>query len=206
MDELYKVPLRERIIGRIMTVYLITVALAVPYFSWDNIQKNGAWGLVIGWNPEKAFIWPYYAWEHYRTPPVLPSQAALQVMKFNLVFDLHRSGNDAGERIDHEVQKIKDVNQFLANCPNLLHEVIEYNHKALDTGLSIDIGILNNIYAELGNKFKTLFLEGLRLTIDGCEKGSLEKFHQSKILIGQWNIWYGEHSKEIGDALKNASR
>jgi hypothetical protein len=65
------------------------------------------------------------------------------------------------------------------------------------------LNVLNNLYPELGDKFKDEFLEALVLFVHGQETQSKSgiaaraELSRSVLLTDQWANWYGTHRAEI---------
>ena len=91
----------------------------------------------------------------------------------------------------------------LEDYPNL-PDILAYRRKAVEVGKAVDPAVLNEVYPELGDKFKDQFVEAVSLFVQGCETGSDEKLSRSKMLNDAWADWYMAHRKAIANASNEA--
>ncbi len=114
--------------------------------------------------------------------------------------------NDSQKAVDLQNMTPFPTPGSFCDFPNL-PDIVAYRSQAIEAGKSADAGVLNTLYAGLGDKFKYEFLESLSLFVHGCamqsqyEGASSREVGQSRFLWGEWAEWYGAHRKAIEDAV-----
>ena len=76
-------------------------------------------------------------------------------------------------------------------------EIIKLKKQALDEALLVDTKALNNQYQGFGDQWKSKYIKGLELFIEGIENGDNQKSLQGQVLLDQWGEWYSSNIDEI---------
>lgn len=201
----------QRFLSLLLSLYMATVALAATFFNWEYARTHGFFRWVLFGEivpTSKAVVWPYFVLhrnnyagaanpdgEELRRTALTPGQISeMEVKKFIVAINYSQQATYLLNSTPHE---------NLADYPNL-SEILAYRRKAMEVGNSTDVGVLNSVYPDLGDKFKRGFLEAVTLFVHGCETQSDEELHRSKVLNDDWADWYGEHRKDIEDAANRA--
>jgi hypothetical protein len=195
----------NRFIRLLLSLYMATVAFAAVYYNWEYASDNGfvRWVILGEIVPTaKALVWPYFAFgsnsspesEVDRTRLTTKQIAKAEVNKFILAINYSQQASYLLNSTPHE---------DLADYPNL-KDILAYRHKAVDVAEAVDPGILNQVFPDLGTRFKSEFQQAMTLFVHGCETNSNDELRRSKLLNDQWADWYMANRKAIEDASNEA--
>jgi hypothetical protein len=202
---------RNRWLSLALSLYMATVGIAVAYYNWQYARENGfaRWAIFGEIVPTaKAIAWPYFALRA-TAPVAVPSPSKTEVDRTRLT-KKQISESEVKKfilAINYSQQATYLLNssphENLEDYPNL-KDILAYRRKALDVAKAVDPDILNDVFPDLGTRFKNQFVEAVSLFVQGCEKKSDDELSQSKLLNDQWADWYGANRKAIEDAANKA--
>ena len=73
---------------------------------------------------------------------------------------------------------------------------------ALSHAERVDAALVVKKYAGWGSHFEREFLKGLRLVVDGSEKGDGPRIIAGQMLILSWDNWYNANCQGLRKALR----
>ena len=164
------------------------LAVAVPYFNWQYAKESGfARWLLLGEvvATVKASAWPYFLFEHFKAPHYSAAQLKThaEIKKFIACIAL---SNDA----------TRMTNRGGSLSPEDVRAFIRLHEQILQTGSTIDVGLLNSVYPEFGTHFKNQYLAGVQLILDGFKEGN-GPLMAGQSLIDAWDDWYNSNAEAI---------
>ncbi len=185
----------------LLSVYMWSVFVAVPYFSWQYAREHGflQWLMLGELQPvAKALIWPYYAFAEKKSSAgvVRPSSGDQvdEMMIENFINALNASQQAMfilnRAPVDLPLERVPDV-----------EKAVNYRKQALSYADTVDESVLNRLYPELGTHFKGEFRVAMQRFISSFENRSNEDLQEFKKLNDAWADWYTAHRKGIEDAL-----
>src|SRR5256885_3524672 len=170
-----------KLLAHVAMFYSLSVGIATLYYNWEYAHSHGfvrwiALGEIV--STAKALAWPYFA---------LHTNATASSGNSNSIpGEIDKTRLSAQQISEMEAKKLMLALNYSQQATYLLNstphervdeypnlpDIIGYRRKALDVGKVVDTGVLNGIYPELGDRFKSQFLEAVTLFVEGCETGS----------------------------------
>ncbi len=196
------------LIGLVLTLYLMTAAVAGVYFNWQYAQQNGfvSWVLFGEVVPTlQAAVWPYYAIRSSHggtsasTAEVKPlPKNRLAGMEVRMMIAALNASQQAALLINsgHSDFGIREYTN--------IEKIVEYRRQAADIGRKVNANVLNDVYPELGTRFKNDFCLFLDTFLKGYETGSDRTIREADQLNDHWADWYDANQKAIQTATDKA--
>lgn|GEM_PF-2281267 len=190
----------------LLSGYLLTVFLAVPYYSWQYAKERGFMRWLILGEIEpigKALVWPYYAFRKEKVDQgTVPSLSRNQVEEMTIrtfvnalnasqqaLFILNKAPTDV------PMEKVPDIGK-----------AVNYRRQALSYADATDETTLDQLYPELGTHFKKEFQPAMHYFLTSFQNRSNEDLHKFKQLDDAWADWYMANQKGIEDAFNTPRR
>jgi hypothetical protein len=146
--------LTQKLTAVLLWFYFVTVALAGVYYNWQYAREHGfaRWLLLGEGEPSgKAFFWPYFAFDAYRIEE--PRRSAVRAF-----VEVTMAGTImASISTRWRATPFKDVPD------SEYKEYKKMEKKVLEGGPKVDVNVLNQIYPELGTRFRDQFLRSFQL-------------------------------------------
>jgi hypothetical protein len=202
----------QKFLSLVLSPYIVTIGLAATYYNWEYARTHGflPWvffGEIVP--TAKALVWPYFTFHkgdssgasnpvdaELKKTALTPSQIAeMEAKKLILAINYSQQATYLLNSAPHE---------NLADYPNLSH-ILAYRRKAIQVGRSVNTDVLNGVYPELGDRFRSEFVEAISLFVHGSDTQSDDELRRSKLLNDEWADWYEGHRKAIEDAINKAT-
>src|SRR5262249_26124376 len=154
----------------VFSLYVVSIGLAAVYYNWEYARSHSflQWVFLGEIAPSaKALVWPYFALRNDTSTETASDselkQAALKPQQISEI-----EAKKLVRAINYSQQATYLLNsaphENLSDYPNL-QEILAYRRKAIEVGKSVNEDVLNSIYPELGDKFKSEFVEAISLFV-----------------------------------------
>lgn len=98
--------------------------------------------------------------------------------------------------INYDNQATKLLNASSATDQDL-YDAIQYQQQALEVARLVDTEKLNEAYATFGDHYKSEFIAGLEVMINGYNNRDNNTFLEGQVILDQWGSWYEENIDKI---------
>lgn len=172
----------------VLSLYFITVVLAIPYFNWQYAKKNGflSWlffGEVVA--TAKAVVWPYYAF-------------AGQVSAAEDSHDRAEGHFANSRRASHEALTI--VSRFdgvMALPAKEIAEVVKLLEASVAEAELVDDSFLDKVHPEFRQRFREEYTASLRNLAHGLQASDKVKLILAVSTYNSFSDWASSHNDEL---------
>ena len=176
------------LLGRLLSIYILSQIIMIPYFNWQYAQKNGFmnWlllGEVVA--TAKAFVWPWYIFR--------PSQSSKWTVAEKKQLQHFRTSMDLRSQAVGIINSHTSKPGVITVPKGDVDLVVSLYRKSLQESQLVSDGVLRKLHEDLPDQYHTRYQPSLRLCAEAMEDGDNRKQLESQRLADEFGEFYLKH-------------